>query len=213
MAAFDYAFAHSTVDPATDPQLAAQFGPTAPRVKGGFDFVGDDYNANVPGSVPQPDKNPLDCFNHGTHTAGTLAGSGVTNTGATYTGPYNGSISTNPADWNVFPGVAPQADIYEYRVFGCAGSSSIVALAINRAVADGMSVISMSLGSDFGGNDDPTSVAAQNAVNDGISVVASAGNAGGNGYTVGSPSTANGVLSVAAMDGTTPTFPARVTSH
>ena len=207
VAAWDYAFAHSTVDPATDPQLAAQFGPTAPRVKGGFDFVGDDYNANVAGSVPQPDKNPLDCFNHGTHTAGTLAGSGVTSGGATYTGPYNGSISTNPADWKVFPGVAPQADIYEYRVFGCAGSSNVVPLAINRAVADGMNVISMSLGSDFGGQDDPTSVAAQNAVNDGISVVASAGNAGGNAYTVGSPSTANGVLSVAAMDGTTPTFP------
>jgi minor extracellular serine protease Vpr len=208
VAAWDYAFAHSTVDPATDPQLAAQFGPTAPRVKGGFDFVGDDYNADDPNnSVPQPDKNPLDCFNHGTHTAGTLAGSGVTSSGATYTGPYNGSISTNPADWNVFPGVAPQADIYEYRVFGCAGSSNIVDLAINQAVADGMSVISMSLGSDFGGNDDPTSVAAQNAVNDGVSVVASAGNAGPSGYTVGSPSTANGVLSVAAMDGTTPTFP------
>jgi minor extracellular serine protease Vpr len=208
VAAWDYAFDHSTVDPATDSQLAAQFGPTAPRVKGGTDFVGDDYNANDPDhNVPQPDKNPLDCFNHGTHTAGTLAGSGVTSGGATYTGPYNGSISTNPADWKVFPGVAPQADIYEYRVFGCAGSSSIVDLAINKAVADGMSVISMSLGSDFGGNDDPTSVAAQNAVNDGISVVASAGNAGGNGYMVGSPSTSNGVLSVAAMDGTTPTFP------
>ena len=208
VAAWDYAFAHSTVDPATDPQLAAQFGPTAPRVKGGFDFVGDDYNADDPDhSVPQPDKNPLDCFNHGTHTAGTLAGSGVTSSGATYTGPYDASISTDPADWNVFPGVAPQADIYEYRVFGCGGSSSIVDLAINQAVADGMSVISMSLGSDFGGNDDPTSVAAQNAVNDGVSVVASAGNEGGNGYMVGSPSTANGVLSVAAMDGTTPTFP------
>jgi minor extracellular serine protease Vpr len=208
VAAWDYAFAHSTVDPATDPQLAAQFGPTAPRVKGGFDFVGDDYDADDPNnSVPQPDKNPLDCFNHGTHTAGTLAGSGVTSSGGTYTGPYNGSISTNPADWNVFPGVAPQADIYEYRVFGCGGSSNIVDLAINQAVADGMSIISMSLGSDFGGNDDPTSVAAQNAVDDGVSVVASAGNAGPSGYTVGSPSTANGVLSVAAMDGTTPTFP------
>ena len=44
-------------------------------------------------------------------------------------------------------------------------------------------------------------------MNDGVSVVASAGNAGGNAYMVGSPSTANGVLSVAAMDGTTPTFP------
>ena len=206
-AAWEYAFAHSTVDPATDPTLAAEFGPSAPRVKGGTDFVGDDYNADDPSSVPQPDPNPLDCNGHGSHTAGTLAGSGVTNTGATYTGPYNGSISTNPADWKVFPGVAPQADIYAYRVFGCAGSSSIVDLAINQAVADGMNVISMSLGATFGGPDDPTAVAAQNAVNDGVSVVASAGNEGGNGYMVGTPSTANGVLSVAAMDGTTPTFP------
>jgi minor extracellular serine protease Vpr len=208
VAAWDYAKAHSTVDPATDPTLAAQFGPSAPRVKGGFDFVGDAYNADDPNNnVPHPDPNPLDCFDHGTHTAGTLAGSGVTNTGATYTGPYNGSISTNPSDWNVFPGVAPQADIYEYRVFGCIGSSNIVDLAINKAVADGMDVISMSLGSDFGGTTDPTSVAAQNAVNDGISVVASAGNAGSSGYMVGSPATVNGVLSAAAMDGTTPTFP------
>src|SRR5256885_8456580 len=206
-AAWDYAFAHSTVDPATDPALAAEFGPTAPRVKGGTDFVGDDYNANDPSFVPQPDKTPLDCHGHGSHTAGTLAGSGVTSGGTTYGGPYNGSISTNPSDWKVFPGVAPQADIYAYRVFGCEGSSSIVDLAINQAVADGMNVISMSLGSAFGGTDDPTSVASQNAVNDGVSVVASAGNAGGNGYMAGSPSTASGVLSVAAMDGTTPTFP------
>lgn len=206
-AAWDYAVAHSTVDPATDLTLAAEIGPSAPRVKGGWDFVGNAYNADDPTSVPQPDPNPLDCNSHGTHTAGTLAGSGVTSAGATYTGPYDGSISTNPSDWNVFPGVAPHADIYEYRVFGCAGSSNIVDLAINKAVADGMKVISMSLGSDFGGTDDPTSVAAQNAVNDGVSVVASAGNAGPSGYMVGSPSTANGVLSAAAMDGTTPTFP------
>src|SRR5438067_887312 len=98
-AAWDYAFAHSTVDPATDPTLAAEFGPGAPRVKGGTDFVGDDYNANDPSSVPQPDKNPLDCNGHGSHTAGTLAGSGVTSGGTTYGGPYNGSISTNPSDW------------------------------------------------------------------------------------------------------------------
>jgi len=207
VAAWNYAFAHSTVDPASDPILAAEFGPSAPRVKGGYDFVGNDYNANVAGSTPQPDLNPLDCNSHGTHTAGTLAGSGVTSGGTTYAGPYNGSISTNPNDWNVFPGVAPQASIYEYRVFGCSGSSNIVDLAINRAVADGMSVISMSLGSDLGGTTDPTSVAAQNAVDDGVAVVASAGNAGPSGYMVGSPATSNGVLAVAAMDATVPTNP------
>src|SRR5439155_25076161 len=63
------------------------------------------------------------------------------------------------------------------------------------------------LGSDLGGTDDPTSVAAQNAFDDGIAVIASAGNAGGNGYMVGSPSTSTGVLSVAAMDGSVQTLP------
>jgi len=190
----------------TAPANPALFGPAAPKVKGGFDFAGDAYNANVAGSVPVQDPNPLDCNSHGTHTAGTLAGFGVLSSGATYSGPYNSStISGNT--WNVGPGVAPGADLYSYRVFGCAGSSNVVDLAINRAVADGVNVISMSLGSDFGGTDDPTSVAAQNAFDDGIAVVASAGNAGPNAYMVGSPSTSNGVLSVAAIDGSVPTYP------
>jgi minor extracellular serine protease Vpr len=190
----------------TAPANPALFGPGAPKVKGGFDFAGDAYNANISGSVPVQDPNPLDCNSHGTHTAGTLAGFGVLSSGATYSGPYNSStISSNT--WNVGPGVAPGADLYSYRVFGCAGSSNVVDLAINRAVADGVNVISMSLGSDFGGTDDPTSVAAQNAFDDGIAVVASAGNAGPNAYMVGSPSTSNGVLSVAAIDGSVPTYP------
>src|SRR5207244_9102507 len=71
-----------------------------------------------------------------------------------------------------------------------------------------VNVISMSLGSDFGGTDDPTSVAAQNAVNDGVVVIAAGGNAGGSAYIVSSPGTASGVLSVAAMDGSVATFPA-----
>jgi subtilisin family serine protease len=61
----------------TAPANPALFGPAAPKVKGGFDFVGDAYNANTAGSVPVPDPNPLDCNSHGTHTAGTLAGFGV----------------------------------------------------------------------------------------------------------------------------------------
>lgn len=53
VAAWDAAFATSTAAP--NPTLV---GPGAPKVKGGFDFVGDAYNANVPGSVPHPDANP-----------------------------------------------------------------------------------------------------------------------------------------------------------
>jgi minor extracellular serine protease Vpr len=182
------------------------FGPAAPKVKGGFDFSGDAYNADNPASVPAPDPNPLDCNSHGTHTAGTLAGFGVLGSGATFRGAYK-STTISSHSWNVGPGVAPRADLYVYRVFGCAGSSNVVDLAINQAVLDGVDVISMSLGSDFGGTDDPTSVAAQNAFDDGIAVVASAGNAGPSAYMVGSPSTSNGVLSVAAMDGSVPTYP------
>ena len=190
----------------TAPANPSLFGPAAPKVKGGFDFVGDAYDARNPASVPMPDPNPLDCNGHGSHTAGTLAGFGVLSNGTTFSGPYNSTTVSSHA-WSVGPGVAPQASLYVYRVFGCAGSSSVVALAINRAVADGVNVISMSLGSSFGGTTDPTSVASQNAFNDGIAVVASAGNSGPNAYIVGSPSTANGVLSVAAIDGSSATFP------
>src|SRR5215813_14907740 len=133
--------------------------------------------------MPKPDPNPLDCNGHGSHTAGTLAGFGVLSNGARFGGPYN-STTVSSHTWNVGPGVAPEASLYAYRVFGCAGSSNVVALAINRAVADGVDVISMSLGSALGGTTDPTSVAAQNAFNDGIAVVASAGNNGTNAYLV-----------------------------
>ncbi len=201
VAAWNAAKATSTAP--TDPSLV---GPTAPKVKGGFDFVGNAYNANIPGSVPAPDPNPLDCFGHGSHTAGTLAGFGVLSDGSTFSGPYN-ATTVSSHSWNVGPGIAPQANLYIYRVFGCAGSSNVVDLGINAAVAAGVNVISMSLGSPLGGIDDPTSVAAQNAFNDGISVVTSAGNEGNNAYLVGSPSTSNGILSVAAMDASVPAYP------
>jgi hypothetical protein len=62
---------------------AADTGPFAPTAKvvGGYDFVGDDYDADPTAAdhqpVPRPDANPLDCNGHGTHVAGTAAGFGV----------------------------------------------------------------------------------------------------------------------------------------
>jgi subtilisin family serine protease len=195
----------------TQPADPTLFGPAAPKVKGGFDLVGDAYDADDPASIPQPDPNPLDCNGHGTHTAGTVAGDGVLADGSTFTGPYDEDTVASH-QWNVGPGVAPEADIYAYRVFGCAGSSNVVAEAIDMAVADGVDVITMSLGSDLGGVDDPTTVASENAVAAGITVVAAAGNAGPSGYIVSSPSTGDHVLSVAAMDGSSPSYPgARLT--
>jgi minor extracellular serine protease Vpr len=208
-AAWTYAKAHSTDDPALNPTLAAEFGPAAAKVKGGTDFVGDSYNAISPNpadQVPHPDKNPLDCNGHGSHTAGTAAGFGVLSTGATYTGSY-GATTISSNTWNVGPGVAPKADIYAYRVFGCQGDSNVVAAAIDRAVADNVDVISMSLGSPLGGQDDPTTVAAEHAAAVGVTVVAAAGNSGSSGYIVSSPSTGSHVLSVAAMDAGFVNFP------
>ena len=183
------------------------FGPLAPRVKGGFDLVGDAYNASGAGAalVPNPDPNPLDCNGHGSHVAGTAAGSGVTAAGATYAGPYSAAIYA-PGAFRIGPGVAPKADIYGYRVFGCVGSTDVTVDAIDRAFHDHMDVINMSLGSPFGTADDASAVASTNAAKAGMVVVASAGNSGSNQYITGAPAAGTGAISVAAND-SSPTFP------
>ena len=177
------------------------FGPDAPKVKGGFDFSGDTYDASsdIPAlTVPHPDPNPLDCDGHGSHTAGTAAGFGVTAAGTTYDGPYN--QSTHDTAFNVGPGVAPEADLYALRVFGCTGSTTLTVDAIDWAVDHDMQVINMSLGSVLGRADDPSAVASSNAAAAGVIVVASAGNEGSSPYIGGSPAAATGAISVAALD-------------
>ena len=151
----DYAFAHSTVDATPPGAPGAGSARARRRSRAASTSSATTTTPTIRAPVPQPDPNPLDCNGHGSHTAGTLAGFGVTTTARPTRGPYNASTSTNPSNWNVGPGVAPKADLYAYRVFGCAGSTNVVDLAINKAVADGMDVISMSLGSDFGGNGRP----------------------------------------------------------
>src|SRR5437773_3640474 len=100
------AFANST---SRLPLNSTLFGPNAPRVKGGIDLVGDDYDASAPPFLadgktpnpkltPHPDPNPLDCNGHGSHVAGTAAGSGITSSGATYTGPYNAATPATPGN-------------------------------------------------------------------------------------------------------------------
>jgi len=189
----------------TLPANPAWFGPTAPKVKGGTDLVGDNYNADPNSStyqpVPHPDPNPLDCGGHGTHTAGTAAGFGVLADGSTYTGSYNASTIAGHS-WTVGPGVAPKADIYAVRVFGCSGSTNVVTDAIEWAVDHDMDVINMSLGAPYGGPNDPDAVASTNATKDGVIVVASSGNSGPAPYIDGSPGAASGAISVAATDPT-----------
>src|SRR5207302_386189 len=206
VAAFQAAAAAST-QPA-DPAL---FGPSAPKVKGGTDLVGDAYDASAPAGspalIPHPDPNPLDCNGHGSHVAGTAAGFGVDAHGATYAGPYDSAAFHQ--GFKVGPGVAPKADIYSVRVFGCNGSTDVVTDAIDWAVQNDMDVINMSLGSDFGTGKTSDARASQNAARAGIIVVASAGNAGPAPYITGTPASGRGVVSVAAVDSTA-SFPAAV---
>jgi minor extracellular serine protease Vpr len=178
-----------------DPTL---FGPNAPKVKGGTDLVGDNYDANVAGSVPVPDPNPLDCAGHGSHVSGTATGFGVTLDGKTYKGPYNeAAYSTG---FGIGPGVAPLADLYMVRVFGCTGSTDVVSEAIEWAVHNDMDVISMSLGGSYGTAGDADAIASDNAAKAGIIVVAAAGNAGPAPYITGDPSTSTLAISAAAMN-------------
>src|SRR6267378_5679189 len=208
VAAFQAAAATST-----QPANPALFGPNAPKVKGGTDLVGDDYDAGAPAGspalIPHPDPNPLDCNGHGSHVAGTAAGFGVDAHGATYAGPYDSAAFQQA--FKIGPGVAPRADIYSVRVFGCAGSTDVVTEAIDWAVENDMDVINMSLGAPFGTAKTSDALAAQNAARAGIIVVASAGNNGPAPYITGSPASGKGVVSVAAVDSTA-SFPAAVMS-
>ncbi|HEU4767709.1 MAG TPA: S8 family serine peptidase, partial [Pyrinomonadaceae bacterium] len=173
--------------------------PTA-KVVGGMDFAGDAYTgANVP--VPDPD--PLDCNGHGSHVAGTSTGLGVNVDGTTFAGPYDGS--TPFSSLSIGPGVAPRAQLYALKVFGCSGSTGLTTQAINWAVdpngdgdpSDHVDVINMSLGSNFGTATDASATASSNAVLAGVIVVASAGNAGDTHFIGGSPASSTRTISVA----------------
>ena len=178
------------------PAPSSMFGCATCKVKGGTDLVGDAYTG---ANTPVPDGNPLDCNAHGSHTAGTATGLGVTADGKTYAGPYNSSIYT-PGMFKIGPGVAPGADLYAVRVFGCTGSTNVVTEAIDWSVKNGMDVISMSLGANFGSADSSDAQASHNAAAAGLIVVAASGNAGPTPYYTSSPASGNGVITAAAID-------------
>src|SRR5205823_2258768 len=95
---------------------AAPTFPDPNKILGGFDFVGDAYDAGDPNhSTPAPDPNPLDCDSHGTHVAGIAAGYGENPDGSTFTGNY-GTLPTDSAAFQALfrigPGMAPKAKLY-----------------------------------------------------------------------------------------------------
>lgn len=179
------------------------------KVVGGYDFVGDSYNAD-PASpayqpVAMPDLNPLDCNGHGTHVAGTSAGYGVNADGSTYTGGYTGGV---PGDLRIGPGMAPGADLYALKVFGCDGSTDVTMQAIEWALdpngdgdpSDHLDVVNLSLGSDYGLADDADSMAIDRAMELGMLAVLAAGNAGDSYDIGGSPGNAPRGIGVAASN-------------
>ena len=181
--------------------------PDPVKVAGGIDLAGNAYNAVDPAAaIPQPDDNPLDCGGHGTHVAGTAGGYGVAADGRTYRGPWDAST---PFDtMGIGPGVAPEATLYAIKVFGCQGSTNLVVAGLDWAMdpngdgdfSDHLDVVNMSLGSTYGSVQDPDAVASNNAVEAGISVIASAGNSGDTYEITGSPGVATKALSVAASE-------------
>lgn len=173
--------------------------PTA-KVAGGWDFAGDAYTGSN-AAVPDPD--PMDCNGHGSHVAGTAAGLGVNADGTTFTGPYGTGAPF--AGLRIGPGVAPGAQLYGLRVFGCAGSTVLTIQAIDWAVdpnndgdlSDHLDVINMSLGSAFGGTTVTSAIASENAALAGVIVVTSSGNSADTFFITGSPGSAGRAIATA----------------
>lgn len=121
---------------------------------------------------------------HGTHVASTVAGSGAASAGAC-------------------KGVAPGADLLIGKVLNNRGSGnqSQIISGMEWAVAQGADVVSMSLGGTTDQPQDAMSLAVDAlTASSGALFVVSAGNAGPNELTVGTPGTAASALTVGATD-------------
>ncbi|ROW05714.1 hypothetical protein VMCG_05172 [Cytospora schulzeri] len=166
------------------PSLGGGFGPGY-KIAGGYAYRDDDGN-----SISSAD--PLTtCVEggHGTHVSGIVG-------------------MQDPDDVGFgLVGVAPEAEIYMYRVFSCeesgASTDDIIA-ALDQAHSDGVDVVSMSLSSDEEWEFyDPFETTTSALVAEGIAVVAAAGNDGEEGLFVpGAPGSGPDVISVGCIDST-----------
>ncbi|CAN6165893.1 unnamed protein product [Urochloa humidicola] len=148
------------------------------------------YNeSDVRGPSESGGGSPRDDVGHGTHTSSTAAGNAVT--GASYYGLAAGTAK----------GGSAASRVAMYRVCseeGCSGSAILASF--DDAVADGVDVLSVSLGAspyfrpDF--SEDPIAIGSFHAVAKGVTVVCSAGNSGPAAETV--VNAAPWILTVAA---------------
>ncbi len=181
VAAYDACNAQNTVAPTG--ACAALFGPNAPKVKGGTDFVGE----NWPKTAEEPDPNPIDAEGHGTHVSDIIGGRSADGT---------------------HKGIAPGVSLYALKVCSsvstsCSGVGILEAIDWSLDpngdgdISDALDIINLSLGSSYGQEQDDSTVAIDNAVRAGVVAVISAGNSADRPFIVGSPSTAAGAISVA----------------
>ncbi|KAI8334656.1 peptidase S8/S53 domain-containing protein [Chlamydoabsidia padenii] len=168
------------------PALGGGFG-DGYKVRFGADLVGDDFNGIGVNPTIKPGPTPLDTcgpnsgsVGHGTHVAGIIGGK-----------------SEN------FTGVAPDATLAAWRIFGCNGGTTddIIIQALLEAEETGCDIINLSIGDMNGWSETITAVVASRITKGGVHVISSAGNNGLSGtFTIGSPSTGEGVVSVASFD-------------
>ena len=129
----------------------------------------------------------IDQDGHGTSTAGTAAG----------------VVQTTPR--GVISGAAPGAQLGIYKIGPTANgsfwTSDALVLAIDDAIADGMDVISMSIGFAFSTpmGLSPITAAIERAEQAGIIVIGSAGNSGPDPNTIGAVSTTSAMLQIGAV--------------
>ncbi len=158
------------------------FGLSAPKVIGGFDFLGETW-PNPSTLVPDP--NPIaraGTGGHGTHVADIIAGT---------------------------TGVAPHAKIVALKVCSAVSTSCSGAAILQAAdfvaqwnadpanASRKIDVANLSLGAAYGTQQDPDALAMENLVKSGVVVAVAAGNNGNLPYVVSSPSIAPAAISVA----------------
>ncbi|HOE62567.1 MAG TPA: S8 family serine peptidase [Candidatus Sumerlaeota bacterium] len=189
-----------------DPKIIEPGSFPTQKVVGGWDFVGNDYDAdssNPDSYTPVPDPDPLDCNSHGSHVAGIAAGIGVTADGKAYTGDYNKELNFN--NFYIGPGVAPRATLYALKVFGCSGTTKAVAPALEWAAdpngdgntKDRLDVLNLSLGSSFGNWTVFEAEIIETLSDLGTIIVGSSGNSGNTFYITGGVGSAPQSISVA----------------
>ena len=140
------------------------------------DLLGIGENGKIVGGYDfiENDNFPQDTNGHGTQVAGIIAADGETT------------------------GIAPKSKILAYRVSedGEAVSSDLIIKAIKQAMADEADIINISLGVDI--IHDEIDYAVNEAVKNGIVVVAAAGNSGPDNETIGSPGANPNAITVGA---------------